>query len=525
MAPVRCFTSFPSALLICFLFCGVLAGAPEENVDDVPARPFPDGGEAAVRDAGVDLRPGVGNELGIQDAPDRLAERPPKDLRGDEGRAMEGGKGNVQPRGGRALDAELPVDGMPKPGVPAAAPVDKAPRYVEGRGDVDMGGLKGDGEDIPEDEFVGESPKHVVERIRALSKKSIEKDNSKDSVLHTLLFHVDELERYLLSSDSNPDQPRDAHLANAVNRKDCRVAMAKFHEQSRAFDELLKEKSRLTKMLKEEHARLEEYQRKANSPELGEWLRLRSARLQAYFENPETDAVSYYAKRFVESELSAAQDGLSSLESKLERTVDALLPTRYSSFVAVALTFLITAFPIAVTTRYMHTLSRSISLRQYVFLGNLFLASFAIGVGVLGLVLRQDPLVTLYDSAENMFIFLQLGLAIVYVGILFLLGLTLRGLWHDRAAVVFGSELVFYLAVGYHYHGRIWGPTMLGRPLGTSPALYVMYVVDFCAMVALTISTVEPGKGAVDAEHRLPQHTTRSSVAVPRGVEVGNKGD
>jgi hypothetical protein len=53
----------------------------------------------------------------------------------------------------------------------------------------------------------------------------------------------------------------------------------------------------------------------------------------------------------------------------------------------------------------------------------------------------------------------------------------------------------------------------------------VMYVVDFCAMVALTISTVEPGKGAVDAEPRLPQHTTRSSVAAPRGVDVGNKGD
>jgi hypothetical protein len=334
--------------------------------------------------------------------------------------------------------------------------------------------------------------------------------------------HIRKLESYILKFKAAPDSK---DVDSELNDIMCEGVKAKLAEQERAFAGVMEEKRYLADMLREEEQTLAKLNHKVQNPDLGMWIKTRAARVKVFFETPETDAAAYYAGRFVNAKVSAARERINYLEEEVEKSVDVVLPARYGGFVALVLSAILVGFPVAVTALAITRITKSISLRQHVLLGNLFFASLVIGVCGIGLVLRQDPLRTLYDAAENMFVLLQLALACAYTVFILTLVRAARRARDNRDLVVFGSELVFYLLVGMNYHARVFRPAMLGLTLDTSKALYIVYAVDFCAMIALTVSSASSeyfGDDEDDDEDAgvelLPRSITSAAAASRSGI-------
>lgn len=260
------------------------------------------------------------------------------------------------------------------------------------------------------------------------------------------------------------------------------------NEQKQAFDELFAEKQLITKVLAEEQRTLKDFQKRIEHPDFSLWLRQRAERAAVLMENPETDAMKFYAQKFMAPHVDKLRHRLDLVEGRIERTVDHFLPARYGWFVAVMLSAFIIGFPLFIVMSTMVTLSTSMSSKQYVLLGNLFLTAMATAICVVGVVLRQDPLQTLYEAGKQLFIVMQLGMALAFpcfVATIFLA--TLRG--QDRLErFIFGCQLVFYLLAGLNYHSHVWRPVMLGQNIRTSSMMYLVFLVDFVAMTILTVS-------------------------------------
>lgn len=281
----------------------------------------------------------------------------------------------------------------------------------------------------------------------------------------------------------------------------CEDTKFELTSQKNAFQELLDEKKYLSKMLREEQAALDDLQEKVQNPDLSVWISKRTARVQQYFETPETDAVAYYANRFLKPKWVAAGSSISAFEGRLEKTVDTVLPAKYGNIVALLLAMTIVGFPVFVTFAAVRSISKSISMRQHVLLCDLFLAAFAVITALCGLVLREDPLRTLYSASESGFVTLQFALVIFYLGSVFVLARALYNSRDERDIVVFGSQVIFYLLVGYNYHQRVIMPALLGYQIDTSVTMYIVYAVDFVAMTALTVSSAMPQE-----KGDLPRH-------------------
>jgi hypothetical protein len=290
----------------------------------------------------------------------------------------------------------------------------------------------------------------------------------------------------------------------------CEDTKFQLREQTRAFDELLEEKTYLSQMLKDEQAALDSLQEKVQNPDLSQWIKRRAKRVSHFFETPETDAVAYYAQRFLQPQVSKARHRIRAFEDRLEQTVDVVLPPKYGSLVAVVLALFIVLFPCGVTLSAMASIHKAISLRQHVLLCNLFMASFAVGVAACGVLLRDDPLKTLYAASESAFICLQFCLFLLYVVSIVMLA---RALYHsrdERDMIIFGSQLIFYVLVGYNYHQRVIQPALLGFSIDTSATMYLVYVVDFVVMTGLTVSSATPN--ALDGPG-LPRHSVLDGLS------------
>lgn len=277
--------------------------------------------------------------------------------------------------------------------------------------------------------------------------------------------------------------------ARSDHRSEMDEMRATIDEQKRAFDELFEEKRIVSRILTDEQKTLRELQDKVQHPDLSIWIRQRAKRAAVMMETPETGAIKYYAKKFMAPKVDKMRHRIEILEQRVERTVDHLLPAQYGYFVAITLSFGLVAFPLIVSLWAMLSCSKKMSLRQYVLLGNIFLSAFALALCVAGVLLRQDPLQTLYEAGESLFISLQLVTAISFpLFLAVLLGAVLHA--RDRLDMfVFGCEFIFYVLVGLNYRARVWRPTMLGQNIETSPMMYFVYLMDFVSMTALTISS------------------------------------
>lgn len=259
-------------------------------------------------------------------------------------------------------------------------------------------------------------------------------------------------------------------------------------EQKRAFDELFEEKKVMSRVLDDEQKALKYLQARIQHPDLGMWLRDRAHRAALLMETPETDAMKFYAKRYMAPRVDKLTHRLQVLERRVEQTVDHLLPTKYGTFVAIILCCVLIAFPVYVTMMTVLTLSTRMSLKQYVLLGNIFLTALAISVCVMGVVLRQDPLQTLYEANRNLFIMMQVISSILFPLFLLVVFATTFHAEDRLDKFVFGCEFMFYLVVGLNYRAKVWRPTMLGRNIETNSMMYFVYLMDFISMTLLTVS-------------------------------------
>lgn len=259
-------------------------------------------------------------------------------------------------------------------------------------------------------------------------------------------------------------------------------------EQKRAFDELFEEKKIMTRVLDDEQKALKDLQSRIQHPDLGMWLRDRAHRAALLMETPETDAMKFYAKRYMAPRVDKLTHRLQVLERRVEQTVDHLLPTKYGTFVAIIICCVLIAFPVYVTMMTVLTLSARMSLKQYVLLGNIFLAALAIALCVMGLVLRQDPLQTLYEANGSLFTLMQIIAAILFPCFLLVVFATTLNADDRLDKFVFGCEFMFYLVVGLNYRAKVWRPTMLGLNIETNSMMYFVYLMDFISMTLLTVS-------------------------------------
>eukprot|EP00177_Eucheuma_denticulatum_P007515 GFKZ01013675.1.p1 GENE.GFKZ01013675.1~~GFKZ01013675.1.p1 ORF type:complete len:597 (-),score=137.78 GFKZ01013675.1:863-2653(-) len=290
-------------------------------------------------------------------------------------------------------------------------------------------------------------------------------------------------------------------------------------ERKRAFEELFEEKQVLGQILREEQQTLHQLQDKIRHPDLGLWIKQRAERAAILMETPETDAMKFYARKYMAPEVTKMRNRLTLLERKVERGVDHLLPAQYGSVVALLLTVGLVGFPVFVTMSTVVTLTKSVSLRQYVLLGNVFLTAFSGGLCIAGVLLRQDPLQTLYEASENMFMMLQLATAIAFPAFIGVIACAVVKARDREDLFVFGCELVFYVLVGLNYRARVWRPAMLGQNIETSRMMYLVYVIDFLSMTALTVSSAKLDK------NRLPNFVgdRYTSVAQDSGAGAGQK--
>lgn len=259
--------------------------------------------------------------------------------------------------------------------------------------------------------------------------------------------HVRALEQYVMKMASRDPNEMSADEVQE-QRSICEDVQFELREQRQAFEQVLKEKNLLGKTVKDEEAALFALQEKVQHPEFKQWLKNRAARFSEHFENSETDAVAYYARRFVEPQVFKARNRISALEGRLEKTVDVVLPAKYGSFVALILALIVVVVPIFVTLSAITSITKAISMRQHVLICNLCISSFVIALAVCGLVLQADPLKTLYNASESGFIFLQFCLVVLFMTSLFMLGRALYNARDDRDMIVFGSQLIFYVLVG-----------------------------------------------------------------------------
>lgn len=289
------------------------------------------------------------------------------------------------------------------------------------------------------------------------------------------------------------------HIEEARNERNEEVEEMRLTiiEQKRAFDELFREKQLISKVLADEQRSLKELHEKIQHPDLAVWLRQRAERASLLMESPETDAMKYYAQKYMAPRVDKLRHRLEMVEKRIEHTVDHLLPEKYGWFVATLVSVFIVGFPVFVVMSTVVTVSTSMSLKQCVLLGNVFLTAMTMALCIVGIVLRQDPLQTLYEGSKQLFILIQLAIAMTFPCFVFtLLMTTLRV--HDRLEkIVFGCQLVFYILTGLNYHSHVWRPAMLDENIQTTRMMYVVFLMNFMSMTVLTISVARvPDRGS-----------------------------
>ncbi|CDF40178.1 unnamed protein product [Chondrus crispus] len=417
-------------------------------------------------------------------------------------------------------DDKRPVDAAPPPGMVAPPRAERDVPRPDQPDEHDAARKRAEAAE----EKVAAVQKEVQESKREAEERKKEADALKAKVTlltRTLEGQKEDAEAARMEMEQSRDayeQKLEAERTEYHNEKE--ELNSAIEERKRAFDELYEEKQVLGQILDEEQKTLHDLQEKIQHPDLGLWIRQRAERAAILVETPETDAMKFYARKYMAPKVTKMRHRLALLEKRVEKSVDHLLPSQYGSVVALMLCIGLIGFPVFVTMSTVVTVTKSVSLRQYVLLGNVFLTAFSSGLCIAGILLQQDPLQTLYEASESMFVILQLAAAVVFpvfIGVIFCAVLKARD---QEDLFVFGCELVFYILVGLNYRARVWRPAMLGRNIETSRMMYVVYVIDFLSMTALTISSAKVGQS------RLPSFVGDSYVDVERDLSAGaNKSD
>lgn len=439
----------------------------------------------------------------------------------------------------RAVDAPPP----PAMAAPASSPSRKSANDAADAADLALAPNELDLSDVRRDELKvrgggesegmkgGENEKGVAGDNEDERKREEERRKKTKMETATLRARVAELEKVLEDAREEAEKGRvelqrskdmfqkTLRSEKEERRNEKEELTSTIEERKRAFDELFEEKQVLGQILNEEQKTLHELQEKIQHPDLGLWIKQRAERAAILLETPETDAIKFYARKYMAPEVSKIRHRLESLESRVKKGVDHLLPAKYGSVVALLLTIGLIGFPVVVTMSTVVSVTKSVSLRQYVLLGNVFLTAFSGGLCIAGVILQQDPLQTLYEASESLFVILQIAAAIAFPVFVVVIACAVWKARDREDLFVFGCQFVFYVLVGWNYRTRVWRPAMLGENIETSRMMYVVYVIDFLSMTALTISSAKLNQSRMGG-FGGDRFTMSQKEAIPSGHKV-----
>eukprot|EP00172_Hildenbrandia_rubra_P001090 Plantae.Rhodophyta-Hildenbrandia_rubra.ctg16527.p1 GENE.Plantae.Rhodophyta-Hildenbrandia_rubra.ctg16527~~Plantae.Rhodophyta-Hildenbrandia_rubra.ctg16527.p1 ORF type:complete len:654 (+),score=148.09 Plantae.Rhodophyta-Hildenbrandia_rubra.ctg16527:3177-5138(+) len=251
---------------------------------------------------------------------------------------------------------------------------------------------------------------------------------------------------------------------------------------------VLRQSQMLKDMLEEDEKMLKELKKKADNPDIKLWLGKRVKKVTKYLDNPETEAVADFAKRYFAGGVHKGSSKFSEVERKVEKGIGKMIPAKYGSLVGSVLTLILVGLPVGLISYAFCSFTTLISTRQYILLGNCFFTLFTIGLCAIGLLLWDDPLQTLYFLSRGNFVGINFIVGIIFSLFCLFIMRAIATAKSDQERITFGSELFIYAVVGVHYHVNVWQPAMLDNPIRTSYVTYILYLLLFCTAIVFTVT-------------------------------------
>jgi len=304
----------------------------------------------------------------------------------------------------------------------------------------------------------------------------------------SITLHAQELEQQERVEPTKEDLERELkekqqQLASLKNEKDkaekeSEKTKKELTEQAKALksdnDKILaqlEEKNKEAAQLQAELAKVQEQlfevQKLVENPQLSQWLLSKAEYLKTYVDPYLLEAIESTRNQLSSANYLTTEvvDLLKdNLETKLQKT-----PVRkYSPMMAGMISYGVLLIPLGLSFYGIFRLSARISLKQYILIGSLFIATIHIFCTLISLFTKQDALLYLQQMSENNFIFLQLMMGVLYVSYCGLLIVGLSSAENRRSLISLLVIFLCYFMLGLYYRENIWRPTMRREPVGSS---------------------------------------------------------
>ncbi|GJD12058.1 hypothetical protein Gasu2_61680 [Galdieria sulphuraria] len=133
---------------------------------------------------------------------------------------------------------------------------------------------------------------------------------------------------------------------------------------------------------------------------------------------------------------------------------------KFSPIMAGILSYGVVLVPLGLSFYGIFRLSSRISLKHYILIGSLVIATLHIFFALISLFTRQDALTYLQQANENNFIFLQLIMGVLYIAYCGLLIVGLSSTENRRDLFMLLIIFLCYFMLGLYYREIVWRPTM-----------------------------------------------------------------
>ncbi|GJQ15994.1 hypothetical protein GpartN1_g7815.t1 [Galdieria partita] len=220
-----------------------------------------------------------------------------------------------------------------------------------------------------------------------------------------------------------------------------------------------KEAAQLQAELAKVQEQLFEVQKMVENPQLSQWLRSKAEFLKTYVDPHLLEAIESTKNQLSSTNYLSTQvvDHLrDNLETRLEKTPVRMLSPLMAGIISYGVLFI----PLGLSFYGIFRLSARISLKQYILVGSLFIATLHIFFALISLFTKQDALAYLQQLNENNFIFLQLIMGVLYVGYCGLLIVGLSSTENRRDFAILLIIFLCYFMLGLYYRENVWRPTM-----------------------------------------------------------------
>ncbi|EME28134.1 hypothetical protein Gasu2_61680 [Galdieria sulphuraria] len=241
--------------------------------------------------------------------------------------------------------------------------------------------------------------------------------------------------------------------------KQARTLQDKNEEILAQLDKKNKEALQLQEELAKVQEQLFEVQKMVENPHLSQWLRSKAEFLKTYVDPYLLEAIENTKNQLSSTNYLSTQvvDHLrDNLEMKLQKTP----VKKFSPIMAGILSYGVVLVPLGLSFYGIFRLSSRISLKHYILIGSLVIATLHIFFALISLFTRQDALTYLQQANENNFIFLQLIMGVLYIAYCGLLIVGLSSTENRRDLFMLLIIFLCYFMLGLYYREIVWRPTM-----------------------------------------------------------------